>query len=144
MRFYKIITNQNRSQIDTITNSVSSVETDYIIQVYEKIHLVEYTDVNGFECMFVILDALGVKEMSSLYKKYSIKFDIIDLTEDIIRDNPIKIKFKNDKENLIKNKFLELIKKYKLNWITKDDILDKIIDKGIKSLTKFDLEVLKS
>ena len=144
MRFYKIITNQNRSQIDTITNSMSSVETDYIIQVYEKIHLVEYTDVNGFECMFVILDALGVKEMSSLYKKYSIKFDIIDLTEDIIRDNPIKIKFKNDKENLIKNKFLELIKKYKLNWITKDDILDKIIDKGIKSLTKFDLEVLKS
>lgn len=144
MRFYKIITNQNRSQIDTITNSMSSVETDYIIQVYEKIHLVEYTDVHGFECMFVILDVLGVKEMSSLYKKYSIKFDIIDLTEDIIRDNPIKIKFKNDKENLIKNKFLELIKKYKLNWITKDDILDKIIDKGIKSLTKFDLEVLKS
>ena len=144
MRFYKIITNQNQSQIDTITNSMSSVETDYIIQVYEKIHMVEYTDVNGFECMFVILDVLGVKEMSGLYKKYSIKFDIIDLTEDIIRDNPIKIKFKNDKENLIKNKFLELIKKYKLNWITKDDILDKIIDKGIKSLTKFDLEVLKS
>lgn len=144
MRFYKIITNQNKSQIDTITNSMSSVETDYIIQVYEKIHMVEYTDVNGFECVFVILDVLGVKEMSGLYKKYSIKFDIIDLTEDIIRDNPIKIKFKNDKENLIKNKFLELIKKYKLNWITKDDILDKIIDKGIKSLTKFDLEVLKS
>jgi hypothetical protein len=106
--------------------------------------MVEYTNEDGFECMFSILDDSLIEKMSELYQKYSLKFTIIDLTNDVIFDNPFKIKYKNEKGKSVVKDVLNLIKEYKKNWITKDDILDKIIDKGIDSLTKFDLSVLKS
>jgi len=144
MRFCKITTTHNQVEINDIIISMSTAETDYIIKLYGQIPMVEYTDENGFECMFAILDDSLIEKISELYKKYSLKFTVIDLTNDVIFDNPFKIKFKNERGKLVEKNVLKLIKEYKSNWITKDDILDKIIDKGMDSLTKFDLGVLKS
>ena len=144
MRFYKVTSTHNQNEINDIIKSMSSVETDYIIKIYGQISMVEYTNEDGFECMFSILDDSLIEKMSELYQKYSLKFTIIDLTNDVIFDNQFKIKYKNEKGKSVVKDVLNLIKEYKKNWITKDDILDKIIDKGIDSLTKFDLGVLKS
>jgi hypothetical protein len=144
MRFYKVTSTHNQNEINDIIKSMSTVETDYIIKIYGQISMVEYTDEDGFECMFSILDDSLIEKMSELYQKYSLKFTIIDLTNDVIFDNPFNIKYKNEKGKSVVKDVLNLIKEYKKNWITKDDILDKIIDKGIDSLTKFDLSVLKS
>ena len=46
--------------------------------------------------------------------------------------------------SMIPHTYLNLIKKYKSEWTTKDDVLDKIIEKGIDSLTDFDLDILNN
>jgi hypothetical protein len=144
MRFCKITTTHNQVEINDIIISMSTAETDYIIKLYGQIPMVEYTDENGFECMFAILDDSLIEKISELYKKYSLKFTVIDLTNDVIFDNPFKIKFKNERGKLVEKNVLKLIKEYKSNWISKDDILDKILEKGIDSLTRLDFKILKS
>ena len=144
MKFYNIITTHNQSEIDVIIMSFTPTETEYITKLYSEISIVEYTNDSGNECMFALLDDYLMSKIDKLYKKYDIRFQAIDMTKDIILDNQIKISYKNYNNKSVKNQVLGLIKEYKTNWITKDDILDKILEKGINSLNDFDLEVLNS
>jgi hypothetical protein len=63
---------------------------------------------------------------------------------DVIFDNPINTKYKNFRGKSCHRTINNLIKEFKVNWVSKDDILDKILEKGMNSLTKLDLEILKS
>jgi hypothetical protein len=144
MRFCKVTSTHNQDEINEIIMSMTSAEVDYIISLYGKISMVEYTDENGLECMFAILDDTLIEKISELYHKYSINFEVIDLTNDVILDNSFKTKYKNEKGKSVIKDVLNLIKEYKSNWMTKDDILDKILEKGIDSLTKLDFKILKS
>jgi hypothetical protein len=123
---------------------MTGAELDHIVSLYGKISMVEYTDDIGNECMYAILDNYLVDKLSDIYDKYHLKFDVIDLTIDVIMDNKIKTNFKDYNNQSVKKEIVKLIDEFKSNWITKDDILDKIIEKGIDSLTNFDLNVLKS
>lgn len=144
MKFIQIITPHNQDEMNDIIMSMSSSETDYVLNLYSKISMVEYTDQNGCECMFAILNDLLIEKVGDLYKKYSIKFQINDLTKDVISDNLFNTKYKNYLERPTHKQTQKLIKEFKLNWVTKDDILDKIIEKGIDSLSKLDFQILKS
>ena len=144
MRFCKVTTTNVQYEIDRIIMSMTPSETDYIVNLYGQISLVEYTDENGFECMFAILDEYLINKLDIIYKKYGIKFNIIDITNSVIFDDPIKTKYKNHKGISCNKDILNLMKKFKNNWVTKDDILDKILEKGIDSLTDFDLDILNS
>ena len=144
MKFYKITSTHNQDDIDEIIMSMSSTEVDYINSLYKRISMVEYTDENGNECMFAILDNFLIDKLSDLYRKYSLKFNLFDITKDIIFDNKVKINYKNYNGKSVKNKISDLISEYKINWISKDDILDKILEKGISSLSEFDYCVLNS
>jgi hypothetical protein len=144
MRFYQIISNRNQSEIDEIIISMSYTEVEHMLSVYEKISMVEYTDENGYECMFAILDDYLIKKISDIYTKYSIVFKLNDITKDIIFDNKIKIDYKNQYDNPAEGQILKLINEFKSNWISKDDILDKIIEKGVNSLSEFDIKLLES
>lgn len=144
MKFYQITTKHNQNNIDKIVMSMSNTEVDYIQNLYSNISMVEYTDDNNFECMFVILDDYVLKKLSELYSKYYIKFETKDLTKDLILDKIFKIKFKNCYGRPVQLDIISLIKEFKNNWISKDDILDKILEKGIDSLSDFDLDILNS
>lgn len=144
MRFYKIVTSHNQSYIDEIIMGLSTTETDYITNLYNQISMVEYTDESGNECMYALLDKILIEKLDNLYRKYAIKFEVFDLTKEVIFDNYIKIKYKDSKERDVKNDIIYLIKEFKSNWVTKDDILDKILEKGIESLTDSDLGILES
>lgn len=144
MRFYKIVTSHNQSYIDEIIMGLSTTETDYITNLYSQISMVEYTDESGNECMYALLDKILIEKLDNLYRKYAIKFEVFDLTKEVIFDNYIKIKYKDSKERDVKNDIIYLIKEFKSNWVTKDDILDKILEKGIESLTDSDLGILES
>jgi hypothetical protein len=144
MKFYKLTSPHNQDEINEIIMSMSSAEVDYITSIYAIISMVEYTDENGNECMFAILDDFLISKISSVYNKYSLKFKIYDLTKEIIFDNKIKINYKNQYNKSVKNRISDLINEFKMNWITKDDILDKILEKGITSLNDFDYKILKS
>lgn len=144
MKFYKLKTPHNQDYIDNIIKNLSSVEGEYILSIYGKLSMVEYTDENGFECMFAILDEFQISKLEDLYHRYNLKFELINLTKEIIFNEKIKTNYKNNWDRSVEKEILKLIKEFKSNWVTKDDILDKIIEKGIDSLTKEDLKILKS
>lgn len=144
MRFYKVITQHTQYELDRLLKKMRSAEVEYIENLYSKISIVEYTDENNFECMFAILDEYYFDKLKILYNSYNLKFELIDLTKQVVNDDFIKTKYYNNYQRNVEEEILDLIKKYKKDWISKDDILDKILDKGIDSLTDFDLEVLNS
>lgn len=144
MKFYNIITNSKQFEIDEIIMNMSNTEVEVIEKLYKLISMVEYTNDLGNECMFIISDKYYLLELESLFNKYSIQFRILDLTKEVLFDYSFKTKFKNEFKRSVENDILNLIKKYKSEWTTKDDILDKIIEKGIDSLTDFDLDILNN
>lgn len=144
MNFYQVTTRLTQYDINKIILKMSVPETDYINKLYEQISMVEYTDDNNFECMFAIVDDFLFNKISNLYQKYEIDFETKDLTKEVILDTHFRIKFDNCYGRSVQLDVLRLIKEFKNNWISKDDILDKILEKGIESLTDFDLDVLNS
>lgn len=144
MRFYKVITLHNQDYINTIIKTMSTVEVDYITKIYNQISMVEYTDEKRFECMFAILDKSHLSILDNLYKRYNINFEFIDLTKEVICGENFKTNYSDFNDRNVEKEILSLIKDFKSNWVSKDDILDKILEKGINSLTDFDLEILSS
>jgi len=144
MKFYKVITQHTQCELDKLLKRMSSTEVEYIQSLYSRISIVEYTDENNFECMFAIIDNYFLKKLEILYNSYNLKFNLIDLTRQIINDDFIKTKYYNNYQRNVEEEIIDLIKKYKKECISKDDILDKILDKGIDSLTDFDLDILNS
>jgi len=144
MKIYNIKTKNTQYEIDKIIMKMSQSELDYITNLYSKISMVEYTDEIGFECMFAIIDDYYLRKVKECYSNYNLIFEIFDITKDVIFGEKIKIKYKNYLGNSQQIEIAALFSKYKRNWITKDDILDKILEKGIDSLTDFDLDVLNS
>ena len=140
MKFFKVTTTHTQPEIDEIIMSMSGPEVDHVIKIYSQVSMVEYTDENGLECMYAILNDQYVNILADLYSKYGIKFSIHDLSKDVILDNKIPNKFKNYKMKSVKKEITDLINEYKLNWVSKDDILDKILEKGISSLTKLTMK----
>jgi hypothetical protein len=144
MKIYNIKTKNTQDEIDKIIVKMSAPELDYITNLYSKISMVEYTDEVGFECMFAILDDYYLSKIKDCYNSYNLIFEVFDITKVVVFDEHIKIRYKNYFGQSRQLEIASLFKKYKKNWITKDDILDKILEKGIDSLTDFDLDVLNS
>jgi hypothetical protein len=144
MKFYNIVTSSKQFEINEIIMNMSNTEVDCIQSLYNSISIVEYTNELGNECMFSILDDYYLNKLSEFLKKYSLNFKVFDLTNDVIFDYNFKTNFKNEFGRAIEDDILNLIKKFKKNFISKDDILDKILERGIDSLTDFDLDILNS
>jgi hypothetical protein len=144
MRFYNIITEHKQLHIIGKIKNMSDFEIENVQNLYKKFEMVEYTNEIGNECMFAILDDFLLNKIIKLYKNYNLSFEVFDLTNDVKFDNTFKTNFKNEYGLSVRSKIDSLIKEYKSSWTTKDDILDKILEKGIKSLTDFDLDVLNS
>jgi len=144
MKFYNIVTSSKQFEINEIIMNMSNTEVDCIQSLYNSISIVEYTNELGNECMFSILDDYHLNKLSEFLEKYSLNFKVFDLTNDVIFDYNFKTNFKNEFGRTIEDDILNLIKKFKKNFISKDDILDKILERGIDSLTDFDLDILNS
>ncbi len=144
MKFINVKTKSTQSEIDEILYSMSIDEAREIEKLYSMFEFVEYTSKKGFECMFCIVDDSELKKLSNTYRKFDIKHEFIDLTKDVFFDNKFPINYKNQYGLLVKSKISDLIDRYKSDFITPDIILDKILEKGIDSLTVFDKSILES
>jgi|688.fasta_scaffold906054_2 hypothetical protein len=144
MKFYNIITTHNQSFIISKIKDMSDFEVENIQNIYKKFSMVEYTNESGHECMFAIIDDFLLEKISKIYTSYDLEFQIIDMTKHVKFDINFRTSYKNEYGLSVKRKILSLIKEYKQNWTDKDDILDKILEKGIDSLTDFDLDILNS
>ena len=144
MKFYNIITTHKQSFIISKIKDMSDFEVENIQNIYKKFSMVEYTNESGHECMFAIIDDFLLEKISKIYTSYDLEFQIIDMTKHVKFDINFRTSYKNEYGLSVKRKILSLIKEYKQNWTDKDDILDKILEKGIDSLTDFDLDILNS
>jgi hypothetical protein len=142
MKFINILTESKQDYLNEIIMKMSISEVDYLESLYSKFDSIEYIDNDDNECMFAILDDNMLSNISILYRKYGIKFKSIDLSMDIFHDNHFDVLFENNIGQDMSNSILKLILKFKEDFITKDIILDKILSKGISSLTEFDKKVL--
>lgn len=144
MKFYNVTTTNKQFEIDEIIMNMSDSEVDSIQRLYDSISMVEYTNDSGHECMFVIIDNFYLSRLKDFLGKYSLSFKLFNLTKKVIFDEYFKIKFKNQFGRIIEDDVIKLIDEFKRNWVSKDDILDKILEKGIDSLTDLDLDILNS
>jgi hypothetical protein len=142
MKFINILTEANQEYLNEIIDKMSISEIEYTESLYSKFSAIEYIDDKDNECMFAILDDNLLVDISSLYKKYGIKFKVVDLSTDIFFDNHFDVLFENNIGQDMSNIILKLILNFKEDFTTKDIVLDKILSKGISSLTKFDKKVL--
>lgn len=142
MKFINILTEANQEYLNEIIDKMSISEIEYIESLYSKFSAIEYIDDNDNECMFAILDDNLLVNISNLYKKYGIKFKVIDLSTDIFFDNHFDVLFENNIGQDVSKTILKLILNFKEDFITKDIVLDKILSKGISSLTDFDKNIL--
>ena len=142
MRFYNLITESTQDDLDRILMKMSMPEIEYIEKLYKNFKSVEYTDKTGMECMYIITDDNVKEKLEKLYNSHNIKFKMIDITHDIFFDNSIKTNYKNQYQKNVRIDIFNLAKKYKEDWTTSDIVLDKILEKGINSLTDFDYSVL--
>ena len=142
MKFINILTEANQDYLNEIIDKMSISEIEYIESLYSKFSAIEYIDDKDNECMFAILDDNLLVDISNLYKNYGIKFKVVDLSTDIFFDNHFDVLFENNIGQDMSNIILKLILSFKEDFTTKDIVLDKILSKGISSLTKFDKEIL--
>lgn len=143
MKFINIITKHTQSQIDEILFNMLADDILYIEDVYSNFDFVEYTNDDGKECMFCIMSDSDIDILSKCYQKYGVRFRYVDLSKDVLFDNKFKTSFKNQYGFSAKLKISQLILKFKKLATTPDTILDKILEKGIESLTNFDRTILE-
>jgi hypothetical protein len=73
-----------------------------------------------------------ISTMTSIFKKYEIKFRIIDVTSQYVKTSIISM-FKSQEDR---------IKSFIINNVSIDDVLDKINESGMSSLNEMDYIVL--
>jgi hypothetical protein len=144
MKFVNVKTKSTQIEIDEILFNMSTSDVKKVESLYSNFDFVEYTDDNGKECMFCIIDDFYLSKLSDCYKYFSIKFKFIDLTQDVFFDKSFRITYKNQFGKPVVKKVISLISDFKYNYTNVDIVLDKINEMGIESLTEFDKTVLES
>jgi len=93
--------------------------------------------------LFGIMADCYVEKLENFFQKYSIPYTVRDMSKDAFFDNVIDFSYQDSSGNDITNELKTFVYNFKKNYITLDDVLDKILEKGINSLTDFDKNVLK-
>lgn len=143
MKFYNVISQQKQKDINKIIDSMSNAEIQEIDRVLKTFDFVEYTNEKGNECMFAIMSDSDLIEISRLYNKYGLDFEVIDLSQKVFFDISFRTRYKDQYLKNAQHKIEKLIHKFKSEWTTPDIVLDKILEMGVENLTEFDLEILK-
>jgi hypothetical protein len=142
MKLIKLKTKLTSSELLSVFENVSIEELEVILNMSKYFDYidVDYSDRKaGF---FAIMADSYKQRVEDFFQKHSIGYKFDDLSKDAYFDNPIEV-FTNENNEDISHQLKELVFKFKQNHTTIDDVLDKIIEKGIDSLTDFDKSILK-
>lgn len=143
MKLIKVKTELTFFELVSIFETVSIEELEIILNMSKYF---DYIDVNysdkksGF---FAIMADCYRERIEDFFQKHSIIYKSNDISKDVFFDNPIEYEFKDESGDDISDKVKELVLRFKKNYTTSDDVLDKILEKGIDSLTDFDKSILK-
>lgn len=143
MKLIRVKTKFTNLELGSLFKNVSIEELEVIVNMSKYFDFVDvnYTDEKaGF---FAIMSDSYRQRIEDFFQKNLIDYKADDLSKDAYFDNLIETRFTNDNNEDISDRLKELISIFKKNNTTTDDVLDKIIEKGIDSLTDFDKTILK-
>lgn len=139
MKFVNITTLHTSDSLDLIASELPEATINKLTKFYNTFNHIEYTLENGDVAMFAIIDTQTLVEITSEYIKCGVSFSTVDLTKEILFGYAPSI------NNLEKQSELnQLVKDFIEDNLNMDIVLDKIIDKGIESLTEYDKLILQS
>ncbi len=144
MNFINVKTSNKQSELNVIMSNLTDGEIYKIEKILSRFEFVEYTNEMGYECMFAIVDKIGIEQINIIYTKYGLTFTIEDLTKEVLFDIKFKTRYKDQYLKNVQSKIIKLINKFKSEFTTADVVLDKILEKGIESLTDFDKSILEN
>lgn len=142
MKLIKFSTNLTDKEVNDKVDQLPMIEKEFIYKLSLEIDYLDVKDKFGKLGMFAIVDDWYVNKIDGFYKNLGIKYTTVDLTKDAFMSNPIDICYSNDEDKDISKDIDILINKFKEDFTDVDVVLDKILEKGIESLTEFDKSFL--
>lgn len=140
MKLINLKSEMTRKEIQNLLSNMNKIEIEIIESLYSSINSVEYIDTSNKVCMFAICSSQDISNLTKLYSKYGIAFTIEDITQQTLMGEEVDLSFQSD--DLDKSYIRKLIQEFRDTYTTQDIILDKILEKGIESLTDFDKSFL--
>ena len=137
MKFLKIETRHTMEQLDLISNSMLSSDSDILLNIFDEYDYINFRNDIGNICTYIIIDS-NIEKLLEIYNSYNIEFTICDISKDVLFSLVKSDGFVYDS---FINKF---INSYINTNIDADIVLDKINELGIKSLNEIDNSVLKN
>lgn len=143
---YRIIFNQNIEELNNQYDRLSDYEQERISEL-DAISYFDYTEDDRY-FFYVITSPNEIKKYAQILEGNLIKFDISDITSDILFnkiDLSKELITKVNKDSIIKWEFfIEDIKEWILENLDIDTVLDRISEVGIENITDIEKIFLKN
>jgi hypothetical protein len=142
MRLFRYKTDKSFTELISIFENVPLIELESIFTSSKYFQHFDFTDSNGKSGFFAILTDVYQSKIELFLTKYKISFEKQDISKDVFFDNQIDCSFVDESNNDITDDLVKFINNFKENYTTSDDVLDKILEKGVDSLSEFDKFIL--
>lgn len=143
LKFVKVVVNNSPTLLETLLEKRSKSLDMYKLKIISNVESVEF-EVDGKQVVYCIATDIDIDCFYYLIENLDSRItEVEDLSKDVLFDNKIKTDFVSKTGDSIEEDIKDLIMSYKLQVTNCDVVLDKIIEKGIDSLTDFDKNYLK-
>lgn len=143
MKLIKFKTELTYSQLVTEFEKIPMSDLEFIINLSNYFDYIDVNFENNKTGLFGIMADSYKERIELFFQKYSIPYQSYDVSKDVFFDNVVEFSKKDDDGNDVSDKIISFLNDFKKNYITQDDVLDKILEKGMDSLTDFDKNILK-
>lgn len=141
-RLYRFRSTLTEESVNKIIENLDSALFDAFKELVYSIDYVEFVDERGFESSLCSLSEIELdqtkKLMDAIYG--SDRYRCEDVTSDVIMGRHELKSIEEGKEEQAK----QLMQRHMDEYLTKDDVLDKISELGMDSLTNTDYKILES
>jgi hypothetical protein len=143
LKFVKVVVNNSAIFLDTLFEQRAKSLDMYKLKIISNVESVEF-EVDGKQQVYCIANDIDIDCFKYLIENLDSKItEVEDLSKDVLFDNDIKTDFVSKTGDSLEKDIKDLIMSFKLQATDCDVVLDKIIEKGIDSLTDFDKNYLK-
>lgn len=137
MLFIKVSSNHTEADLEKILQNAEPIIVGTVRNLYNSFNYVEYTN-HGFEEMYAVASEHEKDQLIKLYEFFGMNFRIEDISKEIL------FGYEPEIDDIQKGEHLKILtKEFVLTHLGIDIVLDKILEKGLDSLTNYDFEVLK-
>lgn len=143
MKFLEVLLNNSPEVVEIkINNKIKNFDR-WKLESISKVDSVEFV-FNEKQSIMMVISDLEYEIFESLVDTIGCKIlKVVDHSRDVLFDNPIFSDFFDQSGQSVSQKIQDLMTNFKLQMCNCDVILDKILEKGMDSLTEFDKQFLK-